>query len=111
LYQEHFLSEQAVSKFEMDIESTGERKKQRVLNLNPTNAPEGFHYEGEPVKWFEGKTSHRLRKDKDGPGSRQDNYRDLFVETRETDISGKLVCTFHCCIDACPRPAASGSNH
>jgi hypothetical protein len=44
------LSEQAVLKFEMGIESTGERKKQRVLNLNPTNAPEGFHYEGEPAK-------------------------------------------------------------
>jgi hypothetical protein len=67
------FSVSTVLKFEMDIESTAERKKQRVLNLNPTNAPEGFHHEGEPAKWFEGKTSRRLRKDKDGPGSRESN--------------------------------------
>ena len=44
----------------MTTESSGERNKQRVLNLNPTNAQEGFHYEGEPAKWFEGKTYQEM---------------------------------------------------
>ena len=70
----------------MNIERTGERKKQRVLNLNPTNAPEGFHYEGEPVKWFEGKTSRRLRKDKDRPGSRESNKSRYWWEGFESHL-------------------------
>jgi len=63
--------------------SEGGGKKMRKICLDST-APNGYHYDGEPGKLFEGKPTIRLRRDKEG--TRDELYADLYCEIQGEDI-------------------------
>ena len=60
----------------------------RKICLDST-APNGYHYDGEPGKLFEGKPTIRLRRDKEG--TRDELYADLYCEIQGEDKNGKKL--------------------
>ena len=73
----------------------------RKICLDST-APNGYHYDGEPGKLFEGKPTIRLRRDKEG--TRDELYADLYCEIQGEDKNGKKTSTYHCTIFGCQKP-------
>ena len=56
----------------------------RKICLDSTAPNDGYHYDGEPGKLFEGKPTIRLRRDKEG--TRDELYADLYSEIQGEDI-------------------------
>jgi hypothetical protein len=80
-------------------------KKARVLNLTPSAAPKGYHYEGEPCMMVDGKLTTRLRKDVEG--SREIKYSDLYCRLTGKAVNGKVPVSFVCCIAGCSKPSVN----
>lgn len=75
-------------------------KKPRLVELSGSTAPDGYHYEGEPARFFNGSITKRLRKNILPAQSREQMYSDLYcaVCTPASTEGAKDTLAFHCSI-------------
>ena len=82
-------------------------KKPRLVELSGSTAPDGYHYEGEPARFFNGNITKRLRKNIVPAPTRETMYSDLYcgIITQSSTEGAKATLAFHCsiCSDIVPR--------
>ena len=81
------------------------RSFDRLEHLPSQEAPDGFHYDGDPTEMFQGLPTRRLRRN--NSKKREDAYCDLYVALTEEKDDGEKCCTYYCCITGCTKSAIS----
>jgi hypothetical protein len=81
-------------------------KRPRLVEASNSNAPPGYHYEGERASMYQGKVTQRLRQNILPQIAREVMYADLYCSVithrTDTDKKNKDLVNYHCCIqDTC----------